>query len=187
MNYKMVHFSEIESLRPSLQFLDFSEAYLHAAAGLCIVLAEFPSELSYPRGAVVLSLTFHGIELFFKAAILEKAPTHQFGGKAGHDLELLGKKYEKLYPGTQFTFDIPFRTEEIDLADTDPSVIEELKIKKIAEHKRTTPTDQLYRYPRGTGGKQWSDIYAFEPKLFTADMARVRRDVNRLKELIFHE
>ncbi|MBU2213725.1 hypothetical protein KJ996_03760 [Patescibacteria group bacterium] len=182
----MVHFSEIESLRVSMQFLAFSEAYLYSAACLCDVLALSPEESSFPRGAVVLSLSFHGIELFLKAAILEKVPTHQFGGKAGHDLELLGKKYEKLYPRKQFTFEIPFRTEEIALVNPDPRVIEELNL-KITEHKRTNPTDQLYRYPRDIAGKKWVGFYAFEPKLFAANIAKVQRDVNRVKELIFHD
>jgi len=56
-----------------MQFLAFSEAYLYSAANLCSILAASPSESTYPKGAVVLSLTFHGIELFLKAAILEKA------------------------------------------------------------------------------------------------------------------
>lgn len=63
----MVHFSEIESFRASLQFLAFSEAYLDSAARLCAVLAASPAESTYPRGTVVLSLAFHGIELFFES------------------------------------------------------------------------------------------------------------------------
>ena len=63
MNKQMVHSSEIESFRASLQFLVFSEA-LTSAARLCAVLAASPAESTYPRGAVVLFLAFHGIELF---------------------------------------------------------------------------------------------------------------------------
>ena len=56
MNWKIVHFSEIESLRASLQFAAFSEAYLESAGRLCAVLAASPAESTYPKGAVVLSL-----------------------------------------------------------------------------------------------------------------------------------
>jgi hypothetical protein len=185
MNYQMVHFSEIESLHASLQFLAFSEAYLYSAARLCAVLAASPAESTYPRGAIVLSLSFHGIELFLKAAILEKVPDEQFGGKAGHDLELLGKRYVNLYPGKKFTFEFPFRTEEIDLVDPDPRVVKELKI-FIAVHKRAAPADQLNRYPRDTEGKPWNGIYAFEPNSFSAVIVKARQDVTRLKELIFN-
>lgn len=185
IKYQMVHFSEIESLRASLQFLAFSEAYLYSAARLCADLSEFSEESTYPRGAVVLSLTFHGIELFLKAAILEKLPDEQFSGKFGHDLELLGKRYTNLYPGKKFVFEIPFRTEEAVLVDPDPRVVEELKL-FITEHKRATPADQLNRYPRDIDGKPWDGIYAFEPNLFAADIAKAQQDVARLKDLIFN-
>ncbi|MBW2569261.1 MAG: hypothetical protein JRE47_07785 [Deltaproteobacteria bacterium] len=185
MNYRMVHFSEIESLRASLQFLAFSEAYLYSAAHLCAALAASPTESSYPRGAVVLSLSFHGIELFLKAAILEKVLDEQFCGKAGHDLEFLGKRYANLYPGKKFSFEIPFGTEEIELVNPDPRVIEELNL-FMAEHKRATPADQLNRYPRDIEGKPWYGIYAFEPNTFAAVIAKAQQDMTRLKELIFH-
>ncbi|MBA3018613.1 MAG: hypothetical protein KJ550_02260 [Proteobacteria bacterium] len=184
MNYQMVHFSEIGSLRASLQFFAFSEAYLYSAAHLCSALAASPSESTYPRGAVVLSLSFHGIELFLKAAILEKVPDEQFGGKSGHDLELLGKRYANLYPCKMFTFEIPFRTEEIDLVEPDPRVVEELKT-FISEHKRATPTDQLNRYPIDTEGKPWNGIYSFEANSFLSVIVKAQQDVARLKELIF--
>ena len=71
--------------------------------------------------------------ILYKAAILEKVPTEQFGGKAGHDLEELGKRYANLYPGKKFLFEIPFRTEEMDLVNPHPIVVDELK-RFIAEH-----------------------------------------------------
>jgi len=185
MIWKMVHFSEIESLRASLQFLAFSEAYLESAGRLCGVLAASPAESNYPRGAVVLSLTFHGIELFMKAAILEKAPNEQFSGNVGHDLDHLGKRYANLYPGKKHAFDIPFRDEEIVLVNPDPRIIEELKL-RIAEHKRATPADQLHRYPRDIDGNPWEGFYSFEASSFTTTIAKVQQDIARLKGLIFN-
>ena len=184
MNYKMVHSAEIEKLRISLQFLSFSEAYLYSASLLCANLVSEPSESTYPRGAVVLSLSYHGIELFLKAAILEKKPDEQFKGKPGHDLEYLGKRYEKIYPGKEFNFKVPFGTEEIELVDPDPEIIEEIK-KFIAEQKKSTPADQINRYPRDIEGKPWHGIYAFEPTTFSLEIDRVRNDINRLKTKIF--
>lgn len=181
----MVHFSEIEELRASLQFLAFSEAYLESAGRLCGVLAEFPTESNYPKGAVVLSLTFHGIELFLKAAILEKVPGEQFSGNVGHDLDHLGKRYANLYPGKKHAFEIPFRNEEVDLVNPDPRLVEELKI-LMADHKRSTPTDQLHRYPRDIEGNPWEGIYAFEASSFSLVIKKAHQDIARLKELIFH-
>lgn len=184
MAWNMVHFSEIETRRASLQFLAFSEAYLESAERLCIALAASPSKSNYPKGAVVMSLAFHGIELFLKAAILEKSPNEQFSGNVGHDLDHLGKRYLNLYPGKKHAFEVPFRDEEIDLVNPDPLILEELKI-LIAEHKRATPTDQLYRYPRDTEGRLWKGIYAFEASSFATVIRKSRQDIARLMELIF--
>jgi hypothetical protein len=185
MGYRMVHFSEIGSLRASLQFLAFSEAYLYSASNLCSTLAASPSESTYPRGAVVLSLLYHGIELFLKAAILEKMPEEQFGGKGGHDLESVGKIYTNLYPGKKFEFEIPFRTEEVDLVEPDPRVVEGLKT-IMAEYKKATPPDQLNRYPIDKEGNPWNGIYTFEPNTFLAEITKVQQEVVRLKGMIFN-
>jgi len=180
----MVHFSEIESLRASLQFLAFSDAYLDSAARLCAIRAASPQESSYSRGAVVLSLTFHGIELFLKAAILEKMPSEQFGGRAGHDLEHLYGKYTDLYPEKEHAFEIPFKTEELDFASLDPRIAEEFKA-FIAESKRTTPVDQLHRYPRDMKGQPWEGIFSFEPNSFLQVISQVHDDIARLKKMLF--
>jgi hypothetical protein len=181
----MVHFSEIESLRASLQFLAFSEAYLESAGRLCGALAASPPESSYPKGAVVLSLTFHGIELFLKAAILEKVPKEQFSGNVGHDLDHLHKRYTNLYPGKKHAFEVPFRDEEVILVNPDPRILEELKL-QIAEHKRATPADQLHRYPRDIEGNLWEGFFSFEASSFAAVIKHVQKDIVRLKELIFN-
>jgi len=185
MSWQMVHFSEIAAFRASLQFLAFSEAYLYSAAHLCAALAASPRESTYPRGAVVLSLSFHGIELFLKAAILEKVPDEQFRRKSGHDLEALSRRYTELYPGKKFAFEIPFGYEETVLVDPDPRVVEELKL-LIAKHKRATPADQLHRYPRNIEGKPWIGANSFEPNSFAHVISKAQQDVKRLKELIFH-
>lgn len=184
MTYKMVSFAEIEKLRASLQFISFAEAYLYSASQLCSNLASTPSQSTYPRGTVVLSLSRHGIELFLKAAILEKKPDERFNGKSGHDLEFLGKRYAKLYPGGKFAFEIPFGTEEIELVTPDPGVVEESE-KLIADHKKATPADQINRYPRGIDGKPWHGNYGFEPTTFSLEIDRVRKDITRLKAIIF--
>jgi hypothetical protein len=182
MIWNMVHFSELEPLGASKQLLAYSEAYLESAGHLCGILAATPAESNYPRSAVVLSLTFHGIELFLKAAILEKAPNEQF---SDHNLDHLGKRYEKLYPAKKHTFDILFRDEEIVLDDPDPLVIKEFE-RQIAELKRATPTDQLHRYPQDIKGDSWKGLYSFEASSFAGDISKVQQRVARLKELIFN-
>lgn len=180
----MDHFSEIGSLRPSLQFLAFSDAYLESAGRLCDFLDAHPAQSNYPKGAVVLSLAFHGIELFLKAAILERVPNEQFGGTKGHDLEHLGKRYMNIYSAKKYAFDIPFRYEEILLVDPDPRIVEELKL-EIAELKRANPPDQLNRYPHDIKGNTWQGCYSFEASSFAITIAKMQQDIARLQTLIF--
>jgi hypothetical protein len=146
-------------------------------------LAISPAESNYPKGAVISP--FHGIELFLKAAILEKAPNEQFSGNVGHDLEHLGKRYANLYPGKKHAFEIPFRNEEVELVDPDPRIVEELKL-LMAKHKRANPADQLHCYPRNIEGNPWEGFHAFEASSFAIVIAKVLQDIARLKEFIFH-
>lgn len=185
MVWNMVDFSEIEDLPPSRQFLAFSDAYIDSAELLCSTVAAKPSESTYPKGAVIMSLAFHGIELFLKAAILEKSPNEQFKGRAGHDLEQLGIKYKELYPDEECDFEVPFRDEGVSLLEPDPQILAELK-RHIEEYKKSTPQDQLNRYPRDINGNPWKGLYGFEAGSFLGTIAQVRNDIDRLRKLIFN-
>jgi hypothetical protein len=132
-----------------------------------------------------LSLAFHGIELFLKAAILEKFPNEQFRSQAGHDLDHLHKRYVNLYPGKKYAFDIPFRAEEKHIVNLDPRIVEELKV-LILKHERANPIDQLHRYPRNIKGKPWEGIYVFEANSFATVLTKAQQDIARLEKLIFH-
>lgn len=186
MNWNMSHNSEVAHLSASLQFLAFSDAYLASAAHLCSFLAKTPSESSYPRGAAVLSLTFHGIELFLKAAILKKDPTERFRGKDGHNLHHLSRSYADLYPENNFSFDVPFRADEIDFGSLDPGIAEELKA-FITKHECDTPVNQVYRYPIDINGNPWKTTFAFEASAFSVVISKAQLDIARLKKSIWND
>jgi hypothetical protein len=80
MTWNMLLFSEIEALPKSRQFLAYSDAYLGSAELLCHRIAASPAEATYAKGSVIMYLTFHGTELFLKAAILEKSQATSFRG-----------------------------------------------------------------------------------------------------------
>jgi hypothetical protein len=122
----MVVESDLASLSIPLKFLSFSDAYLDSASRLCTVLKRSPKKSNYARGSVVLYLAFHAIELFLKSAILERNPNEKLGN---HDIEVLSKRYKKLYPGMKYEFHPPFISRnEIDLSDFfSPEIIEEVK------------------------------------------------------------
>ena len=61
---------QLDSKGIPFKFLAFCDAYLDSAERLCKVLKRSTRKATYERGAVVLYLTFHSVELFFKACIL---------------------------------------------------------------------------------------------------------------------
>ena len=98
---------QLNSMSIPQQFIAFADAYLDSAERLCKVLKISTRKASYERGAVVLYLTFHSVELFLKAAILKKSPNE----KLHHNIEHYGRRYRNLYPGKKYNLDIPFQTE----------------------------------------------------------------------------
>ena len=153
-----------------LQFALFADAYLDSAARLCKALKRSTRKLSYPRGAVVLSLTFHAVELFLKAAILQK----NLKGKLHHDIERLESTYRLLYPEGQFQLDVPFKTEFLGFQS-----------EEIAKKRLALPQDQLNRYPCNKSGRNWGGVFAFEAISFLPVIEQLQRDFERLRSLIF--
>jgi hypothetical protein len=96
------------------QFLVFAEAFLETGARQCRHLSQSPGQYNYAHGAVVMSLVYHGVELFLKAAILRSIPEERFSGFKGHDLKYLHRRYRELYPTEDH--EIPFTTDEPDRA-----------------------------------------------------------------------
>jgi hypothetical protein len=177
MTWRMVVESDLASLSIPLKFLSFSDAYLDSASRLCTVLKRSPKKSNYARGSVVLYLAFHAIELFLKSAILERNPNEKLGN---HDIEVLSKRYKKLYPGMKYEFHPPFISRnEIDLSDFfSPEIIEEVK------SKQKIPWDQRHRYPRNLEGQPWRGAVGFEPGSFLIEIKKLKADIARLTNLI---
>jgi hypothetical protein len=170
MKNRMVGSWQIENSSMPLQFVLFADAYLDSAARLCKAFKRSTRKLSYPRGAVVLSLAFHALELFLKAAILQKNPKE----KLHHDVERLESIYRLLYPGDQFQLDVPFKTEFLGFQP-----------EEIAKKRLAFPQDQLNRYPCDKSGRNWGGVFAFEPISFLPVIEQLQRDFERLQRLIF--
>ena len=178
MTRRMVVESDLASLSIPLKFLSFSDAYLDSASRLCTVLKRSPRKSNYARGSVVLYLTFHAIELFLKGVILERKPNENL---RIHDIEVLSKRYKKLYPGMKYEFHAPFISRnEIDLSDLlSPEIIEEMK------SKQKNPWDQRLRYPRNLEEQPRRDAVGFEPVSFLIEIKKLKADIARLTNLIF--
>jgi hypothetical protein len=181
---QMIHFGDIQARPVPYQFLAFAEAYLETAHGQCALIAGTPGEFTFAHGAVVLSLTYHGIELFLKGAILQRAPNEQFRGRLGHDLKHLKKRYTNLFPGETHELFLPFSTEEPDISDIDPRIAKEL-LTQIQNHDRVTPPDQVHRYPTDASGTPWKGHFGFIPSSFLHDISNVQAEIKRLKPVLF--
>jgi hypothetical protein len=167
---RMVGSWQIDTSSIPRQFFLFADAYLDSAARLCRVLKRSSRKISYPRGAVVLFLTSHAVELFLKAAILEKSPKE----KLHHDVEQLDATYRVLYPEPQFVFAVPFKTEYLGF-----------KPEEIIEKKPGIPQNQLNRYPSDRFGKNWGGLFAFDPISFLRVIEQLQCDFDRLQKYIF--
>lgn len=173
----MLHFSDLQRKPVPEQLLSFADAYLESASVLCERVCTEPQHATYAHGAVIMSLTFHSLELFLKAAILRKVPAEKL---AGHDLELLEKRYSNLYPEKKHTFDIPFKRQAPDTQGLSPQIAEEL-LAYVRQQNKNMPEDQLHRYPISAQGETWNPPLGFEPHSFHRVIQGLKSDFARLK------
>ena len=153
------------------KFSDFSDAYLDSAERLCKALVRSTRKASYERGAVVLYLTFHSVELFLKAAVLHKCPQE----KLNHNIEHYEKRYNNLYPAKKYKLTVPFKTT---YCGHEPPDVEKIKY-------NPSPQDQVNRYPSDKSGKEWDGIFAFDSTSFLNDIQVLKSDIHRIRDDIF--
>ena len=151
----------------SQQFAAYAIAYLDSAQRLCDLLARSHRKATFQRGAVVLFLAAHAVELFLKGAIVRKSPDERFS----HDLDHLVRRYHALYPHKKFRLEIPFGSE--------------FPAEMTAEEKRQAKAlieapSELYRYPIDKKYKPRAGAYGIEPNSLARDLAKLRV---RLEEL----
>ncbi|MBK7237951.1 MAG: hypothetical protein IPI02_20915 [Sterolibacteriaceae bacterium] len=170
----MLHFSDLQRQPVPAQLIAFASAYLDSAVTVCEQLCARAHEANYAHGAVVMSLSFHSLELLFKGGILTVCADAQFGGRSGHDLDALSKRFFKLYPKKDFQFDVPFRREF-------PEVIGEMPAEEIAalrayaeDCSRRVPEDQRHRYPIDIEGNTWDGAFGFEPNMFLSTLKELQ-------------
>jgi len=185
MTLRMLHFSDLQQQATHVQLLAFSAAYLDSAAALCERLCLTPSDTNYAHGAVVMSMAFHSLELFFKAGIVKLQPQERFAGRSGHDMDTLAKRFFRLYPKKEFQFEVPFGHEV-------PEVVggiagDELAVLRafVEERKRQVPEDQRHRYPIDVEGQPWQHAnFGFEPNSFLGTLRELQNVYAHLQPLL---
>lgn len=159
--------ASLSSLEPAKQFTSLAFAYLESAQTLCDALADSPSEATFEKGAAVLYLVAHAIELFLKGAIFRRAPQERLA----HDLEHIHNRYRALFPANRFALAaLPFSTEY-------PGMTKQ----EIAEAKREQPDpNELYRYPVDKSGEPWEAALGFEAGSYSRALFKLRADFVRI-------
>ena len=180
----MLHFADLQRRPIPAQLVAFASANLDSAVSLCEHLCIHAKEANYAHGAVVMSLSFHSLELLFKGGILALCPDERFGGRSGHDLDALAKRFFKLYPKREFQFDVPFRLEF-------PEVVGEMPAEELAairayaeDYSRRVPEDQRLRYPTDIEGNTWEGAFGFEPNMFLVTLRELQDVYARIVPLL---
>ncbi len=180
----MLHFSDLQQQPVHEQLLAFAAAYLDSAETLCESLCANLDHANHAHGAVVMSLAFHSLKLFFKGSILQRNADEQFSGKSGHDLDALAKRYLKLFPKKEFWFEVPFRLEFAVVVGK--MAAEELAafLAYVEKQGKRMPEDQRHRYPTGIDGKTWDGAFGFEPYMFLVTLRELHRVYARVRSLL---
>lgn len=153
-----------------LHFRDLGFAYLECAQRLCGEMADGAWETNFHRGQAVMWLAFHATELLLKGCIRHVAPQES---KNVHSLGALLKTFSTHFP--HLPFDPPFGPE---ITPDDPETM------AWAVEVDRTLHEQL-RYPTNRAGSQWRCERAFEPGLFSAELDRLRSDIERISSAVF--
>ena len=168
MTWKLVTDSDLCHLNVPQRFFAYARAYRDAAAGLCDLMTKSPEHYTWPHGAVVLMLSAHSVELFLKGALWTQSSPDEI---EHHRIENLAQKFKERFPGPDFEWEIPFKTEYAGLNETE-----------VAALKKTAPVPSiLYRFPVGKGGSEWRGAYGFEANSFVAVLEELRTTYARLE------
>lgn len=146
-----------------------------------IALGEAMSEGSYPatfsHAKVIMSLEYHGIELFLKYGIRRKTGNTPLS----HYLRELRSEYESLYPENRFHFDAPFITHYLGFASEDVA-------KKLdEEQKDKSRGDQRLRYHLSRNGKQWEGADGLRPESYLSKLMDLKKQLLALSDMIEKE
>ena len=184
MSWRMLHFSDLQHQTVSAQLIAFANAYLESALLLCKHLCSNAKDANYAHGSVVMSLSFHSLELLFKGGILAIHPDETFRGRAGHDVNALSRRFFKLYPEKEFQFELPFLHEFPEMVGEEPGK-ELAALRAYAEeYSRRVPEDQRHRYPVDIEGNTWDGAFGFEPNTFLVTLRELQVAYDRILHLL---
>lgn len=161
---------ELADNPPYDTFFSLSFANFDSAIQLCTSILEVNVENSWSHGSVVMSLYYHGVELFLKGAVY-KDTNKVF---RTHRMDLLRKKYVEIYPDKKY--EIP-----------DAFVVHDLVGDAKALEERYKKIDQSFRYHLDDTGEVWDGIRTFDASLALADIQECYDRMKTLYSLLIKE
>lgn len=161
----MVDSSEFVELPVHERLRQLAIGYISSAKSLCAELGEKPELQSWPRALVVCSCFLHAVELFLKCCIYYRTQKIK-GGQEGHDISSLKKEYHRLYPQTDFSFQLPLFWSQ------------KMEASHIEGFEKQL--DQVYRYFIGMEGQRPKRLYSFPPDLWLRMIEEFEKEIDRV-------
>jgi hypothetical protein len=152
---------EIQELEAANLDRELALASLDASVCLCVSMSCGSLPATFHHAKVIMSLAYHGVELFLKYGIRKhnEDPT-----RLGHDLRRLRDHYECMNPAPCRHFEVPFLPVYLGFTE------DELK-QRFQDEK---PLDQHLRYHLDRGGKPWPEVHGFDPDQYISELNALR-------------
>lgn len=157
----MIHSDEVRNLDEQDEMFYLSHSYLSASEFLCDAMVNGEFKAGFGRSRVILNLCHHGLELYFKSALM-------FDNKStakGHNLKELHEAYLKSYPYSQFEIPMPFGYTPLGYGELFPEM----------EKDHFNSLHQKFRYSSDHKGNRWPDIEGFFPEDFLKEVSDINR------------
>ncbi len=166
----MIHSEKFQGLPIEDQYFSLAHGYLEGSRVLCEAMLNDDYAPQYSHTRIILHLCRHAVELFLKGAISSATKSQP---PQTHHLANLVIEYERVLPGSEFRFDVPFGIESPGTPDFFDDLADSL-------HKTL---DQRYRYPTDRNGKPFSEPAGFIPSMFMSDLETLS---NAFSQVEFH-
>lgn len=162
----MIHSDELRKFEEQDEMFYLSHSYLSSCEFLCEAMVTEEFDADFGRSRVVLNLCHHGLELFFKAALM--AANYLY--KKAHNLKELHKKYLDLYPESVFEIPMPFGYTALGFGDLFPDL----------EKQHFNSLHQRFRYSSDNKGNRWPGIEGFIAEDFLNDVSELKKQTMKV-------
>lgn len=168
---EMIGTWEIHGLDEASLDRELALANLDASVCLCQGMRDGALPATFHHAKVVMSLAYHGVELFLKYGIRRQ---NEDPSRFGHDLRKLRDRYQQLYPAPSRNFEIPFIPVYLGFTE------DELK-QRLREEE---PLDQHLRYHLDRGGKPWPGVHGVDPEQYTSELNALQSQLEMISQEI---